>query len=299
MNSKPKVVVVLGPTASGKSDLAVVLSRKFDGEIISADSRQVYKGMNIGTGKITKREMRGIPHYLLDVASPKKVFTAEIYKRLAQKALRKILKNNKLPIVCGGTGHYIDALIYEQNFPAVAPDLKLRKRLEKKSVQELFAELKKLDPLRAKSIDPQNPRRLIRALEIIYKTGMPVPEMKNSSNYEFLKIGIAFPKDILKRRIYLRLIRRIKAGMINEVKKLLKSGVSKKRLEDFGLEYRYVSRFLVGKISRTQMIEQLENRIIDYSKRQMTWFKKDKEIRWVKNRIEAERLVKKFIAQAG
>ena len=296
MLEKPKIIVVLGPTACGKSDLAVDLARKFNGEIISADSRQVYKGMDIGTGKITTKEMRGIPHCLLDVASPKKVFTVENYKKLAGRELVRIIKKNKLPIICGGTGHYIDALIYDQNFPAVPPDMKLRKSLEKKSVGELFAELNKLDPERASSIDPKNPRRLIRALEIIYKTGKPVPKIDLSEKYDVLKIGISFPIEVIKNRIHMRLLKRMKHGMVAEIKKLIKSGVSLKRLEDFGLEYRYLGRYISGKLSKPEMLTQLEKQIVDFSKRQMTWFKRDKNTKWIKNAKQAEVAVKKFIS---
>lgn len=306
MNPKPKIVVVLGPTACGKSDLAVNLALRLSSgqarklgysgaEIISADSRQVYKGMDIGTGKITKKEMRGIPHHLLDVISPKKVFTAENYKKLAKKELEKIIKKNKLPIICGGTGHYIDALISDQTFPAVPPDLKLRKKLEKKSVAELFAELKKLDLERAANIDPKNPRRLIRALEIIYKTGRPVPKINVSEKYDVLKIGTTFPAEIIRNRIHVRLLKRMRLGMVAEVNNLIKSGVSLKRLEDFGLEYRYLGRFISGKISKPEMLAQLEKQIVDYAKRQMTWFKRDKNIKWVKSAKEAKVIVDDFI----
>ena len=296
VSDKPKIVVVLGPTACGKSDLAVALARKFNGEIISADSRQVYKGMDIGTGKITKKEMRGVPHHLLDVASPKKVFSVENYQKIGKKDLVKIFRKNKLPIICGGTGQYIDALIYNQNFPNVPPDSKLRKKLEKKSVIELFAELKKLDPRRAAAIDSKNPRRLIRALEIIYKTGKPIPKLNTSNQFSALKIGVAFPREILRNRIHLRLLKRMKLGMVAEVKEMIRSGVSLKRLEDFGLEYRYLGRFISGKISKDEMLVQLEKQIVDFSKRQMTWFKRDKNIRWVRNVRQAEILVKKFIS---
>lgn len=295
MTEKPRIVVVLGPTACGKSDLAVDLARKFNGEIISADSRQVYRGMNIGTGKTTKKEMRGVPHHLLDVVSPKKVFTAENYRKLAKLELSKIIKKNKLPIICGGTGHYIDALIYDQNFPAVPPDIKLRKALERKSTAELFAELKKLDPGRASTIDSKNPRRLIRALEIIYKTGKPVPKINLSEKYDVLKIGISFPSEIIKNRIHTRLFRRMKNGMVAEIKRLIKSGVGLKRLEDFGLEYRYLGRYISEMISKNEMLAQLEKQIVDYSKRQMTWFKRDKNIRWVRNKKEAEIIVRNFL----
>ncbi|MEK7634419.1 MAG: tRNA (adenosine(37)-N6)-dimethylallyltransferase MiaA, partial [Patescibacteria group bacterium] len=161
-----KIIVILGPTSSGKSKLAIKIAKKYDGEIISADSRQVYKKLNIGSGKITKKEMEGIPHYLLDVTSPKRTFTVNQYQKLAKKALKKIIKKGKLPIICGGTGLYIDTLIYDYQLPQVPPQPKLRKQLEKKSTEELFGQLQKLDSRRAQNIDKHNRRRLIRALEI-------------------------------------------------------------------------------------------------------------------------------------
>ena len=163
---KQKIIVILGPTASGKSGLAVKLAKKIDGEIISADSRQVYKGMDIGTGKIIKKEMFGIPHYLLDIKNPKKQFTVMEFKKLAEKKIAEILKKKKIPIICGGTGFYINSVVDDIDFPEIKPDKKLRKELEKKPTEELFKILKKLNPTRAKNIDSKNKRRLIRAIEI-------------------------------------------------------------------------------------------------------------------------------------
>lgn len=296
---KPKIVVILGPTATGKSDLAVELARKFNGEVISADSRQVYKWLDIGTGKITKKEMRGIPHYLLDVANPKRTFTVSEYQALAKKSLQKILKNKKLPILCGGTGLYIDALIYDYALPEVPPNIKLRQTLEKESTEVLFAKLKKLDPRRAKAIDKNNRRRLIRALEIVLTTGKPVPPahetLKKNSNYDVLKIGILLPIEVLRERIRRRLIARIKQGMVQEAKKLHAQGLSWKRMEELGLEYRYISRYLRGMLSRKEMIEKLNTEIWYYAKRQMTWFNRDTTIKWIKKPQEARGLSDKFL----
>lgn len=300
MEKKPKIIVILGPTSSGKSDLAVKIASKFNGEIISADSRQVYRGMNIGTGKITKKEMRGIPHYLLDVISPQKRFDAARYKILAQKAIDKIIKKDKIPIICGGTGFYIDTIIGNINLSNVPPNWKLRKELEKKSVEKLFTKLKKLNPERAAKIDSKNKRRIIRAIEI-YLTNKKESDFRfrennnTNSKYNFLKIGIKIPKEILKKRIYERLIKRLKSGMVAEVKKLENSGVSWKRLDEFGLEYRYVSRYLKGILNKDEMIKKLNSEIWKYSKRQITWFKRDKDIYWIKNIGAAEKLVEKFI----
>ncbi|HDO23680.1 MAG TPA: tRNA (adenosine(37)-N6)-dimethylallyltransferase MiaA, partial [bacterium] len=166
-----KVIVILGPTASGKSEMAVKLAKKFNGEIISADSRQVYRGMDIGTGKITQKEMRGIPHHLLDVASPKKVFTVIDFKKRAEKAIKDIIKRGKISIICGGTGFYIQAITGGISIPEVKPNWKLRKQLEKKNAEQLFKMLKKLDPKRSKTIDAKNPRRLIRAIELAQSLG--------------------------------------------------------------------------------------------------------------------------------
>jgi len=291
---KPKIIVIVGPTASGKTTLSIKLAKKFNGEIISADSRQVYKGMNLGTGKVTKKEMQGIKHYLIDIISPKKTLTVVQYVKKAKTAIKKIISKNKIPIIVGGTGFYVDALVFDYKFPEVSPNLKLRKVLEKKSTQELFKMLKKIDPQRAKNIDPNNKVRLIRAIEIAQKLGK-VPELKKELKYNPLFIGIKISKEKLKEKIKKRLIKRLKQGMIKEVKKLKKQGLSWKKLESFGLEYRYIAYYLQNKISYNQMLNQLEKAIINYAKRQMTWFKKNKNINWILNYNEAQKLVKKFL----
>jgi len=294
--SNKKIIVIVGPTASGKSEMAVKLARKFKGEIISADSRQVYKGMDIGTGKITKKEMMGIPHHLLDVASPKRKFSVAQYKKLAEKAIRNIFKKGKIPILCGGTGFYIKTVIDNIKIPEVKPDWRLRKKLEKKTPKELYQILKKLDKQRAKTIEKENPRRLIRAIEIVMKTKKPVPCLKKETlPYSLLIIGISKPKNELKELIKKRLLKRLKKGMVKEVKKLRKSGLSWKRLESFGLEYKWVSRYLEKKISFCDMLEKLERDINRFSKKQIAWFKKDKRIHWVKNYSQSQILVKKFL----
>ena len=293
-----RIIVVLGQTASGKSDLAVKLARKFNGEVISADSRQVYRSMDIGTGKITKKEMRGVTHHLLDVASPKRRFTVAQYRKLALGAINQIFKKGKITIICGGTGFYIQAVIDGLVIPPVAPDWQLRKKLEKKSIKELYKMLKKIDPRRAKTIEKENPRRLIRAIEIVMKTKKPVPILeKKLLPYPILMIGIKKDPEELKILIKKRLLKRVGQGMVEEVKKLHKSGVSWKRLEDFGLEYRWVARYLQrsGLLGRSDLLAYLRKDIEHYAKRQMTWFKKDKRIYWIKNRKEAEKLVKKFL----
>ncbi|OGI58080.1 tRNA (adenosine(37)-N6)-dimethylallyltransferase MiaA [Candidatus Nomurabacteria bacterium RIFCSPHIGHO2_02_FULL_37_45] len=272
-----KVIVILGQTATGKSGLAVKIAlrlcsgpsaKKNGGEIISADSRQIYKGLDIGTGKISKKEMRGIPHYLLDVMNPKNQFTVVQYKKLAEEKIKEIMERNKIPIICGGTGFYIDAVTKGLIFPEVPPNLKLRKNLEKKSVLELLKILEKLDSLRAKNIDIKNKVRLVRAIEIV-KVLSKVPKITAAlPQYKFIKIGLYLPLDILKNKIEKRVKQMFKNGLINEIKKLKKAGISNKRLRELGFEY---FKPTYGKVVQET---------INYSKRQMTWFKKDKNIKW-------------------
>lgn len=293
--SEQKIIVVVGPTASGKSDLAVLIAKKMNGEIISADSRQVYKHMNLGTGKITKKEMGGIPHYLLDVTNPWNDFSVARYKRVGRKMIGDILKRGKTPIICGGTGHYIEALVDGLLIPEVKPDKQLRKILQNKTTQELFKQLQKIDPERAKTIDPHNPRRLVRAIEIAHHMGS-VPQKKyDPLPYTTIWIGIAKSMEELKTRIHIRLLQRIRKGMIREIQNIHNGTygkpVSWKKLDDFGLEYRYVSRFLNGKISKKEMLEQLEKETFAYAKRQITWFKKNPRIQWIQGFKEALELI--------
>ena len=294
---KLKLIVIVGPTASGKTDLSIKLARKFRGEIVSADSRQVYKGMDIGSGKVTKKEMKGVPHYLLDVASPKRKFTVVQYQKLALKAIKKIKEKNKIPFLVGGTGFYVQTVIDGIIIPEVKPDWQLRKRLEKKNTKELFKTLKKLDSRRAKTIEKKNRRRLIRALEIVIKTKKPVPLLKRKTpQFEVLIIGIKKSSEELKKLIQKRLLKRLQPPkMIDEVKKLKKSRLSWKRLEEFGLEYRYIAQYLQKKINYQEMMEKIQKESEKFVKRQMTWFKRDKRIKWVENYEEAEILLKKFL----
>ena len=278
---KKKVIVILGPTATGKSDLAVKIAKKVKGEIISADSRQVYKGLDIGTGKITKKEMSGIPHYLLDVASPKKRFSVVDFQNIATSAIDKIINKGKIPIICGGTGFYIDAVANGIIFPEVLPNKKLRTLLEKKNAKELFVLLKKLDRIRAKNIDINNKVRLIRAIEIAKALGRVPKIQTNKLPYQFIKIGLILPTDILKKKIEERLVKRLKNGMLNEVKMLHENGLSWKRMQELGLEYRYLSLYLEKKITKSEMLTKLSSEINKYAKRQMIWFKRDKNIIWL------------------
>jgi len=291
--------VVVGPTTVGKSALAVGLARRFGGEVISADSRQVYRGLNIGTGKITKKETRGIPHHLLDVANPKKQFSVAEYQILAQKKIDEIISRGKTPIICGGTGLYIDVLLGKISIPDVPPDPQLRKKLKKKSVEELFALLKKLDAKRVENIDSKNPRRLIRAIEIANAKRNENHDPRRSPRREgeavgifasrsVCWIGLTLPPEKLKKKITIRLLARMSRGMIAEVRRLHKEGLSWRRCEELGLEYRFISRYLRKLLTKREMTEKLQTEIWRYSKRQMQWFKRNKDIRWFNSSQKAQ-----------
>ncbi len=271
--AKKKVLVILGQTATGKSSLAVDAAIKFYGEIISADSRQVYKGLDIGTGKITKKEMRGVPHYLIDVVSPKKVFTVTQFKELAEEKIKDIIRRGKLPIICGGTGFYIDAIIKNIILPEVPPNKKLRQKLEKLSTENLLSTLRKLDRKRASSIvkkNEQNNRvRIIRAIEIAEALGHVPMVKKNKSEYEFIQIGLLVPKNIHDAKIEKRVEAMFKNGLLKEIFNLKKNGINSKRLQEFGFEY------------NEPTIDKVISETIKYAKRQMTWFKRYPEITWL------------------
>jgi tRNA dimethylallyltransferase len=267
---KQRVIVILGQTATGKSDLAVKIANKFNGEIISADSRQVYKGLDIGTGKIISKEMKGIPHYLLDVVNPRHKFTVTEYKLLAENKIKDILARKKIPIICGGTGFYIDAITQGIIFPEVPPNPKIRKDLEKRSTIELFEILQNLDKERSENIDVKNKVRLMRAIEIAIKLGK-VPSLSiKKSPYKFIKIGLNLPQIQLDKKIEKRVRGMFEKGLLNEIKKLKKQGVSKKRFREFGFEY----------FNPTE--KKVITSTIQYAKKQMTWFKRDKQIKWFK-----------------
>lgn len=284
MKSKIKVVCIVGPTATGKSDFAVEYALEHNGEVISADSRQVYRGMDIGTGKITTEEMEGVPHHLLDVADPSEQFNVGQYKELAQEAIADISGRGKLPIICGGTGFYIDAVVNNISYPDVPHDNELRKKLEQMNAEKLFTTLAKLDKEFALSLnnsEMNNRQRLVRSVEIATALGKIPKVTKKQSDYDVTWIGLNYPYEKLKERIHIRLLKRLDAGMIEEVEKLHKNGLSWEKLDSFGLEYRYISRYLREMITKEEMIKLLETEICHYAKRQMVWFKRNKEIQWI------------------
>ena len=304
MTSKTKLLVILGPTAVGKSDMAVDVAlwiakneiADYKGaEIISADSRQVYRGLNIGTGKVTEKEKNGIPHHLIDIADPQERLTALDWKIRATTAIEEITARGNLPIICGGTGFYITSLIDDLGFPEVPADTEEQKKLEERPVEELFAELQKLDPERAKTIDMKNKRRLSRAIIIARALGS-VPKLTSTkdtgeSSYDVLQIGLIVPDTELRARIKARLVRRIEApnkegiNMLQEAEQLHAPAphgmnLSYERMEELGLEYRYLAEFLQMKIDKSKLIEILTNKIWQYARRQKAWWKKDARIKW-------------------
>ena len=308
--SKPKVVVILGPTSSGKSELGVQLALTFKGEIVSADSRQVYKGLDVSSSKVTGRWERmgrrrffvykGITHHLIDFVPPRKQFTVAQYKKRAERAIRGILNRGKLPIIVGGTGFYIDALVHNMNLPKVAPQKKLRKELESLTTDQLVTRLSGLDPNRADNIDLKNRRRLIRAIEIVVLTKSQIPalEPKNeqTSPYKLLKLGVRIPKEELKRRISSVVEKRVEGGVVNEIKSLHKRGVGWKRLDSFGLEYKYISQYIRGEIDLETMKESMKKEYWRYAKRQITWFKRDESIIWVDSPEKAFSIIQDFLS---
>ena len=315
----PKIIAVLGTTASGKTKLAVRLAYLFNGEIVSVDSRQVYKGMDIGTGKdlddyIVKLKTKKlklktieIPYYLIDVVSPKKQFNLADYQRLAYQAINKILKKGKLPILAGGSGLYLQAAVEGWLLSKARPDRKLRQALEKKKTSWLFSFLKKLDKDFAQKVsqsDQKNKRRLIRYIEIksVEAKRLPFRQRRIATTgrgYDTLLLGLTYPKETLNQRINKRLEKRLKQGLIEEVKKLHQQGLSWQRLEQFGLEYKFAAYYLQGKLDYEEMVEKLKVAIGQFAKRQLTWFRRwerqGAQIHWLKNEKEAKKLIKKFL----
>jgi tRNA dimethylallyltransferase len=326
MSTFNKILVILGPTSSGKSDLAIKLAKKFNGEIISADSRQIFRGMDIGMGKIHGTwniEHRiyiseWIPHHMIDIVSPRTEYNVAKFKKQAENIIEDILKRGKLPIICGGTGFWISAIVDNIKFPEVKPNWKLRKKLEKYSAEKLFAMLKKLDPARAKTIDAKNNVRLIRAIEICNSI-KKVPSLsviarsaatrqsramqKNTGllrsarndNWEFFQIGLKLPREKLYANIEKRVLIRFKQGMIGEVEKLHKQGLSWKKIRSFGLAYFWIPLYLQDKISKPELVEKIIQAEKNYAKRQMTWFKRDKRIKWLENYKEIEKETEIFL----
>ncbi len=303
-----KIIVVLGTTASGKTALGVRLARELGGEIISADSRQVYRGMDLGSGKDLE-EYGDVPYHLIDVVSPRGDFNLAKWLLGARKEIGEICGRGKTPIVVGGTALYLNALIRGYELGPGGVDSKLRKRLNAQTLGELTAELERLAPDVARKTDLKNPRRVARALEKILlagsscgRGGTGMDKMAEAigvggkaPKYEFLVLGLTYPRPNLRERITQRLRERLERGMVAEVQNLHKQGVSWQKLDDFGLEYRFISRYLRGQLTETEMEKKITIASSQFAKRQMTWFKKMPAVRWVEAYSEAKRLAREFL----
>ncbi|MCL5094171.1 MAG: tRNA (adenosine(37)-N6)-dimethylallyltransferase MiaA [Patescibacteria group bacterium] len=278
-----KIIVIAGPTASGKTELAIELAKKIGGEIINADSRSIYIGMDIGTGKPTLEERQGVPHHLFDIITPDQQFSVAEYKKLAEKKIKEIQERGKTPILVGGTGLYIDSVVYGYELPEIAPDYTLRKELEERSEEDLYAELAEVDPETAEKIDPKNKRRIIRALEIYYGTGRSkiTQEKRKKLLENVLYFAIDIPRETLYQRINERVDKWIKEGFVEEVKKLLEKypldspGMS-------GIGYKQIGLHLTSQISKEEATSKFKQGDRNLAKRQLTWFKRNKDIIWVK-----------------
>jgi len=300
-NTLPPLVVIVGYNAIGKSDLAISIARRFDGEIISADSRQVYRHLDIGTAKVTEEQQRMVPHHLIDVAEPTEFFTLGEYKRKAMDVIADIHRRGRLPIVVGGTGLYVWAIVDNLLIPACPPDYDLRTEFESMTTNELVTRLQMLDPESASREDViKNRRRLIRALEVCVKTGSPFSQLRRRGAVKFdsLQIGLTMPFEQLFERIDRRVDLRFELGMIDEVRKLLEIGVSYGRLDSLGLEYREIARYLLGQYkNEAELATHLKQSIHQYTRRQRVWFKKDKRIVWVEVDSELQCKVVRLIDQ--
>jgi tRNA dimethylallyltransferase len=298
----PRLLVILGATASGKSALGITLAQRYHGEIVSADSRQVYRGLDIGTAKVTPEERELVPHHLLDVVEPNEIYTVSQFQQEATQAIDAILDRGHLPLLVGGSPHYIQAVIENLAIPQVAPQPELRAQLEARPLEDLLAELERLDPQSASHIDRNNPRRIIRALEVCLITGQPFSTQKGvrEPRYTPLLLGIQWPREELYRRIDGRIEERMQQGLVQEVQGLLEQGLTRERLESFGLEYRFVSRWLYGEISgEDEMVQKLKYASHDFTRRQLSWFRKMTTITWLSGgpelETEAEGQVNRFL----
>ena len=292
------LITILGATATGKTKLAVQIANEIDGEIISADSRQVYKGMDIGTGKDLNEYIlnnnKKIPYHLIDIINPQNNYNVLQFQKDTQKILLELIKRKKIPILCGGTGLYIKAILMNYQLPAVKPNLKLREKLAHDNLNDLIKKLDSICNGNSQKYLIDTKRRVIRAIEI----EINIKENKKNKQHSFQKlfnnplvIGIEFPRNIIKEKITKRLHERLNTGMIEEVIDLINNGISHEKLESFGLEYRYISLYLQKKITIDDMKEKLNIAIHQFSKRQMTFFrnieKNGIKIHWVNNNYDS------------
>lgn len=286
---KEKVIVICGPTASGKTAMSIELAKKINGEIVSCDSMQIYKEMDIGTAKPTREEMQGIKHYMIDIISPDQRYSVADYKKDAKTAIREILKKGKTPIVVGGTGLYVDSLIYEIEYQNIKFDEEYRKKLEKQAKENglntLYKEAKKIDPEAILKISPNDKKRILRILEIYHATGMTKTEQEKKSRekepeFDYKVYALNMPREKLYERINLRVDLMIKQGLIKEVEEIYHK-YSEFPTAMQGLGYKEVVEYLKGNLTKEEMIEKIKQETRRYAKRQMTWFRKNKQTIWL------------------
>jgi tRNA dimethylallyltransferase len=301
MSNKPKIVAIVGPTASGKTALGIALAKKFDGEIVSADSRQIYRGMDIGTAKPTIAERRAIPHHLIDIKNPDEEYTVADYKTDAIAALDDIITRGKLPIIVGGTGLYIKTVLENLDIPKTEAHPELRAQIESEIARDglaaTFKKLVELDPEAASVVDPKNSRRVVRALEVAIATGTPFTSQrkKNEPLFETLVLGLNPPMELLRERIDKRVDAMMRDGLIEEIKVLTKKyGQSPSAFDAIG--YRETIAHLNGTLSQDEAMAVIKMNTWHYTKRQMTWFKKDKAVHWIESEKEAVSLIEKFLS---
>ena len=278
MSQMPKLIVIEGTNASGKSGLGVRLAEHYGGEVISADSRQVFRGLDLGSGKITPEETRGVPHHLIDVCEPGTFFSMRDFQRMAYEAIDGVIGRGRLPFLVGGTGLYVASVTDGYVMSDAAPDLEYRAHLETFSTPELYDMLIRAVP--DIEIERNNRNRVMRVLEKLHAGDDHIPH--NRPRYECLKLGVTWDRETLRARIDERLERRLQQGMVDEVRGLMEAGVSTEFLYKLGLEYRFISRYLTGDIPRYEdMVELLAIAIRQFAKRQMTWFRRDRTIHWL------------------
>lgn len=293
-----KLVVIAGTNASGKSGLGIELAQKYKAEIVSADSRQVFRGLDLGSGKVTKEEMKGIPHHLIDVANLNDFFSLLEYQTMAYEAIDDIQSRGISPFLVGGTGLYVNAVVDGYNLNKAQPDMKLREEVQSKSIEELLEIIKNGNPEAIKRLDSQNKRRLERAAEKVL-LGF-TDENPSEARYETLVLGVTWPRDILYERIRERLDRRLEEGMIEEVENLRANGATDDFLYKLGLEYRYILMYLRGEfVDFNQFYDKLFMEIRHLAKEQMTWFRKRTDINWIDMQgdpfNEASKLIEGFL----
>ncbi|WP_047981193.1 tRNA (adenosine(37)-N6)-dimethylallyltransferase MiaA [Ornithinibacillus contaminans] len=291
---KQKVVSIVGPTAVGKTKLSIEVAKKFNGEIISGDSMQVYKGMDIGTAKIKPEEMEGIPHHLLDLKQPDEAFSVADFKEYVQQYIKEITGRNKVPIIVGGSGLYIQAVLYDYNFSSEKRDDSLTKQLEAEleqhGIDALFKRLQQVDPIQASRIHPNNTRRVIRALEVLEKTGLTMTEYQQQQSddtpYDSMLIGLTMERDVLYNRINQRIDQMIEDGLIEEVRSLLVEGYENyQSMKAIG--YKELIPYVKGEVALEEAIALLKRNSRRYAKRQYTWFKNKMDVKWYHANPEA------------